>query len=738
MKFPVGSLAILASKAGSDRHYAGRSLIENWNQRDPSNSRERRSHNQEQHEQFEAPSTSNKVLRNKRGNRQMISTMVNKIQQLRQVVECDPLAETEFAENKKLRGHEYSSSSPSSFATADQENDELGILSSSFSSPACGVGRLCRKSTSEESSSLGGFCEDEEGWNYQEFLRRRSLQEGSMDVETSTTSSYYTRNSTSEDYSPPGYDSSNIVSTMQYVCDAGGPVLGYECDCNFDASSYVGTATCTTPLACTTNESLCGVSVTDCYKTSYYVTLQGQRGLWSADLCIEFLEPYQQKVCYETSTVDYGATSLSECKLSLDGEVCSSCEVYRYRDDSCYVFDCGNTGQAGNGRGTRIGNTCDFPAHGISLFLETYGCPPCDLCADPSMSMVMTGPENSIVLFNTTYECSYVQEVSMQGFFTPNSCDYFSAAARETCGCAAENVEGVDVPPESGQDLPLLDFESAACSAFETCSTNTGDCCPTSTGEFLACCGEIPSPTDAPISTETNAPFVSFEDEVVATDSPSSSPVAVSESDVNICKICPNGVSNPDGVIAMPGSNAGENVISCSEIELAGMAGSITGEELCEAVQKKATGPCCGVTVNDDEVGDKTKTQVPKATEADEDDEMNESESDYCTLCGPEKIHTELNNSVSVPTQGIYTCQELLDMGKKGILDNNGICLLVQTSAQTPCGCRADGPTMAPTESAQVDDTSSSSSFNSGMHDLAASAATTVLLMTLFSWNLFW
>ena len=732
MKFPAGSLAILASKAGNDRHYAGRSSIENWNQFEHSNSREHRSYSQEQHEQFEAPSASNKVLRNKRGNRQMISTIVNKIQQLRQVGECDPLVETEVKDDKKLREHEYSSSS---FATTDQEGNELGILSSSFSSSACGVGRLCRKATSAETSSLGGFCEDIEGRDHQEFLRRRGLQEQSMDVETSAPSSYYTSNSTSEDSSPPSYDPSNIVSTMQYVCDTGG-LVGYDCVCNFDASdAYVGTGTCTTPLSCTTNESLCGVSVTDCYQTTYHVTLQGQRGLWAAELCLQFLEPYQQKVCYETSTVDSGVTPLSECQLSLDGEVCSTCEVYRYRDNNCYVFDCGNTGQAGNGRGTRIGNTCDFPAHGIGLFLDTYGCPACDLCANPGTSMVMTSPENSVILFNTTYECSYVQEVSMQGFFTPDSCDYFSVAARETCGCAAVEVEGGDVSPEFVQDLPLPAFESAACSAFETCSTDTGDCCPTSTGEFLACCGEISSPADAPISILTNAPSV------VATDSPSFSPVAVFEGDEekseNICNICPNGVTNPDGVIAMPGSNAGENVISCSEIELAGMAGSITGEELCEAVQKKATGPCCGVTVDEDEIGDKTKTQVPTATKADE--EKNESESDYCTLCGPGKIHTELNNSVSVPTQGIYTCEELIDMGKNGILDNNGICLLVQTSAQTPCGCQIDGPTMAPTESTQVDDTSSSSSsFNSGMHCLAASAATTVLLMTLSSWNLFW
>eukprot|EP00536_Pseudo-nitzschia_multiseries_P014014 jgi/Psemu1/291195/fgenesh1_pg.646_\ len=681
MKFPASSLAILASKAGSNpdqnNNYNGRSLIDNWN---------RAPKERERHEESGTTSEPERILTNKRGNREVVSAIVEKLEKLREVVECDPSAETDLDEDRRLRGREERSSSSSSQLGTDGYSDEFGILGGSYASSTCGVGRTCRKVSSEETSSLGGLCENIEGWNNnhgeQQHPRQRDLQEPGGAGGTIPP----TNNATSE---TDPYASA-IVYVMQYACNYG-DVVGYDCVCDFDTVAYTGSATCNTPVLCSTSDSLCGVSVTHCYQSSYYVNLQGQPGAWNAELCLEFQQPYQQTVCYETSTVEYGLP-LSECRLSLDGGVCSKCEVYQFRGDNCYVFDCGNTEQGGSGRGTRIGNTCDFPAHGMALFLETYGCPACDLCApgssdvvmDPGTTMVMTQPESSVLLFNTTYECSYVQEVSLEGFFTPESCDYFSAAAQTSCGCAAVEVESpTEAPATPTTEAPVLP--------------------PTEATEATEAPPDSPPPTEPP-ATQTKIP----------TEEPTTSPPAtattVAAAPDNVCKICPNGVSVPDGVLSVPGSNSTTSMVemTCSEIDEAGMAGSIVGETLCEIVRGQAAGICCG--------------EVPKP------------KPDYCTLCGKGKVHTEDSKYVSVPTQGLFTCEQLLDMGKDGTLDKNGICLLVQTSAQKPCGCVPDGPTEAPAEEDTSDGTSPASSFHhSGLGWVAASAATTTMVFLALS-----
>mmetsp|Transcript_49268 Transcript_49268/g.50044 ORF Transcript_49268/g.50044 Transcript_49268/m.50044 type:complete len:169 (-) Transcript_49268:167-673(-) len=54
--------------------------------------------------------------------------------------------------------------------------------------------------------------------------------------------------------------------------------------------------------------------------------------------------------------------------------------------------------------------------------------------------------------------------------------------------------------------------------------------------------------------------------------------------------------------------------------------------------------------------------------------------------------HPFHDEHISVPTQGLFTCLELQQLGKEGTLDTNGICALVQSSSQVPCGClNADG-----------------------------------------------
>ena len=139
----------------------------------------------------------------------------------------------------------------------------------------------------------------------------------------------------------------------------------------------------------------------------------------------------------------------------------------------------------------------------------------------------------------------------------------------------------------------------------------------------------------------------------------------------------------------MPGSE-----ISCSEATTVANNGGIVGDELCEAVQKEASLPCCGIELITVVVVDEEESVTITTTP--EDDEDNVS----CSPCGPSKIMTSEQNEVSVPTQGVYTCIQLKQMGLDGTLDNNGICSLVQSSSQKACGCISDGsPTVAPSSS---------------------------------------
>jgi len=398
---------------------------------------------------------------------------------------------------------------------------------------------------------------------------------------------------------------STFIETMLYLCDFG-ELVGYNCDCDFELEAYLGNATCTTPVQCVDQTSVCNQDITNCNQTSTSFFLKGTPGVVDKELCLHFIEPYEQEVCYLTSTADFGNNTLPECKIAVDGFQCSSCDVYSYGTVNCYNFDCGNTPLAANRGGSVIGNTCVLPAHTVGLYLATFGCPECDLCGE---NMEMTSPGTYMELFNSTYECAYVQNVALQGFFTETSCALYSSVAQEPCGCAVVGN--------------VTDDEN---------------------------------------------------DDVKATENPTSLFI----NNGAACKICPDGVSNPDGMLSMPGSKT----VSCSEIEAAGLDGSIVGEELCEAVQDRAAEPCCGAPVSP--VEEDIAIEAPAES--------------FCSLCGPGMSFTnDVDTLVSVPTQGIYSCGELIEMGKKGELNENGICLLVQLSANTPCRCVAEGPTVAPT-----------------------------------------
>lgn len=656
MQFSAGALGIILSKAGGDRIRDGRSLTANANHFQFHQKHYNAPTHQQGRERFEAPSTSN-VLKNRNTNQRVASAIISKLKDLHNVVECDPVAEIK----------EKAESSPNDY------DRDFGILSS-----ACGVGRNCHE----------GLCVEDDGWNHQDHLRQRDLQSSYYDIVNSDTTNLNIVNQqgggdiinsdttdsnivnqpggggilNSDTVNQPGGGEkepnnppkgvpelppdATIVDTMQYACEFGG-FVGYDCVCDFDNSTYTGNATCTTPLECTTHTSLCDVDTTHCRQTSYSLTLLGTPGVWDAELCLTFLKPFEQTVCYETSTADFAETFLPVCNVSMDGQQCSSCDIYAFDDKNCYNFDCSNTALAASGRGYMTENTCDLTTHSTSFYIETYGCPPCYLCGEDN---TMMSPVNSMEFDGNSYQCAYVQDVALQGLFYNSTCDYLSKIAQESCGCAGGEM-ATSVPSLSGNETDSLD----------SVATET--------------------PTDLIIQNKA------------------------------ICNICPSGVSNTDGVIVMPGSKE----LSCSEIETAGMDGSIVDSELCQALQDRAAEPCCGAQL-DGEVD----VEIETPTEA------------FCTLCGPDKIHTEVSTLVSVPIHGIFSCEELIELGKNGTLDSSGICLLVQLSAKTPCGCVADSPTTSPTMSptiGEVEDTLAKSGAVA-RNSLAAVVVTVVVAAT--------
>ena len=123
----------------------------------------------------------------------------------------------------------------------------------------------------------------------------------------------------------------------------------------------------------------------------------------------------------------------------------------------------------------------------------------------------MMSPETAVRILNNTYECGYIQDVSMMGFFTEASCQYFSSVVDAPCGC------------------------------------------------------------DSGVQTETptiaNSTIAPSNEEEPATASPESLPPA------QVCSPCQTGnVVDVDALVKVPGQS---DPVSCGELEKAGMDGSI-------------------------------------------------------------------------------------------------------------------------------------------------------------------
>jgi hypothetical protein len=272
----------------------------------------------------------------------------------------------------------------------------------------------------------------------------------------------------------------------------------------------------------------------------------------------------------------------------------------------------------------------------------------------------MMSPETSVRILNNTYECGYIQDVSMMGFFTEASCHYFSSVVNDACGCNRE-VE-----------------------------SNGPSSAPTSVVEGSSNTTQVPS-NETDLDTET---------------------VPIEQ----VCHPCPNGnIVDLDALVMVPGQS---EKLSCEELEKAGLDGSIP-IAVCPMVQDLAAVPCCG------------KEEEPD----------NESSiGDICNPCGPDKEMTELKGMVSIPQQGMLTCNELAIMGRVAE-ENEDWCVLIRPFVQTPCGCQSTVPTDAPSSLAprftQIPES------NDAEQDIQDSGAfstriiSQVLGVVLFTWSLF-
>ena len=480
-------------------------------------------------------------------------------------------------------------------------------------------------------------------------------------------------------------------------------------------------------------------------------------------------------------------------------------------DANCYVFDCSNTDSMVGGsmveqqsastanaaadtegesapttmnaadaeaarKGTRMGNTCDFPAHTVSLYLDTYGCDACNICGDGFHYNPSSLGVNMMNILDTWYDCAYVEAASRQGFFAPDSCAAFARVAHDACDCiplivvdgdsSGTNTESastttdelvvIEVEEDEDSDVVVIldgtvddttgdtDRDSSvvnadpSCSAHSDCAGLEGECCPSPEGTMLGCCDRVavvdpnqdetndedtPStstpPTEAPVeadaTTMTESPTVLSLAlvEAITTTSPTmdpttkAPPVDEDTDAIATCVICPPGSTvNPDGVIEEPDGVI--PVMSCAEVETIGTSGAIKDPEFCAAIQRAASGPCCGI-----ESIATTASPSPYPTSMPNDllTSKEPLDLDYCQPCGNDgvKIMSEASFDVvvSVPTQGMWTCAELQQAGEDGTLDNNGICPIVQNAASTPC-CVASGPTSSPTVASNVDDNTNS------------------------------
>lgn len=438
-----------------------------------------------------------------------------------------------------------------------KEDGDVGILS-------CGVGRYCAESSGEE-SAMGGLCMDipEFGDN------RRALQDGD-----------------------------SIITSLQYACDYS-YLIGYNCTCDLDDETYSGSAVCMSPSVCTTYPSACGVNSTDCRSDVYTINVDSV-GSWETELCVEFTVPYNQKTCYSLNVTDYGKDVSPDCAITFEGDSCASCQAKAttsgnetYPSEVCYEFDCSNTGSG------LIGNTCEFPVSTMTLYLDTYGCPPCNLCGKNG---TMMSPETSVRVLNNTYQCGYIQDVSLMGFFTDASCQYFSSVVGSPCQCddgLLVTSNATDVPTVIATYPPTNETAVDVC---ELCPGGGGIVTPNNLLAVPGESGEISCSELAMASSDGSIPLElcpSVQDlaAVPCCGKEESTPVPEEEKDFlgEVCNPCgpDKEMTKMDGVVSVPM----QGLFYCQELAIMGRVAE-ENEDWCVLIQPFVQTPCaCRSTV---------------------------------------------------------------------------------------------------------------------------------------------
>lgn len=231
------------------------------------------------------------------------------------------------------------------------------------------------------------------------------------------------------------------------------------CECIADETVSTLDVICVAQYDCVTLPSKCGVNVTDCVTFNIDFNVTGPTE-YSRRSCYDFAQPYEQKVCYETSVTNL--TKFDSCTVEFNGIVCNSCqvEVVEYEKcvlyalanqttcynttKECYYFDCGNT------EGGHSGTSCEAEGIKIYKFLDTYMClDRCDICGE---GINLTNPDKNLTVpgYDYEYNCGDLLYRGSYGYFTETECVNVKEAANLPCGCGAETVTN---NPEMENDL---------------------------------------------------------------------------------------------------------------------------------------------------------------------------------------------------------------------------------------------------------------------------------------------
>jgi hypothetical protein len=338
---------------------------------------------------------------------------------------------------------------------------DVGLLS-------CGMGNYCMES---QDSKLGGFCVESP------MAFDRDLQDG------------ISENYTDSDLTPTQY------------CNESSPYFGYfECDCDeFDVANNTGTISCDVEVnycfgvyAC--NDTCANLSIT--YSTD------GESYRYTA--CYDFFSPYEQRFCYYYTSSALGTT---DCAISLDNELCTSCNTSSLLDPECGEFDCENVGMGISG------NSCIdgfYPPIVYDCFAggSTTSCNICPFSDDPLFPDASLG----------NYTCGELDAALGEELIDVYSCAVLQLFSYDVC-CNSSTPEpflcalcgadmGTTIPDGVVSILTQPDRTCAELEVAAAAGAITRLQCPLLQPFVPTPCGCMPTtPTPAPIEGPTAAPI---------------------------------------------------------------------------------------------------------------------------------------------------------------------------------------------------------------------------------------